>query len=288
MYLKTNTKGYDSYDEDKKAIVSLKRAQSFDIVDIKENYARLEKSHKNSLLKDVWVPLKYLEKEPTYFLKLTTNTKNAEILVDGKKYNYIMRLPKGNYPIFVSAQGFLDQSLEINIAKDITLKIVLDIDAVTKKIIIAQEKAKQKQIAALEAKIKKVTQERKNSIYKDTKQNLMWQDDTYSKTIQKQWITNKNYSLKDYTNTTGDTAFSYCTTLNFAGFNDWRLPSKDELKKLYSDQHSLENIKSNWYWSNTPNDKIPDRAWAIYPNNGDGFSDHKNTKNFVRCVRTAS
>jgi len=284
MYLKINTKGYDSFDKEKKAIVSLNRGESFKIVDIKENYARLEKSKNNSLLKDVWVPLKYLEKTPTYFLKLTTNTKNAKILVNGKKYNYIMRLPKGHYLITINAERFLDENFEIEISQDTIKKVDLHIDTVEQKV----RQEKQEQIAALEAKIKKVTQERKNSIYKDTQQNLMWQDDFTTNNIQKPWITEENYTLKNYTNTTGNTAYSYCKILNLAGFNDWRLPSKEELKVLYTQNHSLKNITSNWYWSSTSNEKLPDRAWAIYFNNGDGFSDHKNTQNSVRCVRIAS
>lgn len=285
MYLKINTKGYDNYQEDKKAIALLTRAEYFKIVDIKENYARLEKSHNNTLIKDVWVPLKYLEKEPTYFLKLTTTPKNAKILVNGKKYNYIMRLPKGKYTITVSAERFLDQNLEIDISQDITQKIDLNIDTVAQKIIIAQEKAKQKKIAALEVKIKKVTLERKNSIYNDTKQNLMWQDDFTTEKIQRPWITEENHALKNYADTSGETAHSYCKKLNLAGFNDWRLPSKNELKVLYTQNHSLKKSTSNWYWSSTSNDKIIDRAWAIYFKNGDGFSDHKSIENFVRCVR---
>ncbi|MGB3751426.1 MAG: DUF1566 domain-containing protein, partial [Arcobacteraceae bacterium] len=257
----------------------------FNIVDIKENYARLEKSQNNSLIKDVWVPIKHLEKEPTYFLKLTTNTKHAKILVNGKKYNYIMRLQKGEYTITVNAERFLNQTLEIDISKDITQKIDLEIDTVAQKIRITQEKEKQEQIAILEAKIKKVTQERKNSIYKDTQQNLMWQDDSTKENIKKPWITEENHVLKNYADTNGDTALTYCKTLNLAGFNDWRLPSKDELKNLYSQNHSLQNITSDWYWSSTSNEKITERAWAIYLNNGDGFSDHKNTANYVRCVR---
>ena len=57
------------------------------------------------------------------------------------------------------------------------------------------------------------TRNHSKEVVTDTKTNLMWQDDASVKTTKKTW----------------SEAVSYCDNLSFAGFSDWRLPSKMEL-----------------------------------------------------------
>jgi hypothetical protein len=144
------------------------------------------------------------------------------------------------------------------------------------------EEAKEIQEKRLRAKIAK---EMKKSVYLDKDQKLMWQDNSAAAELKKPWITVENYEAKEYNNTNGDTASSYCKKLTLVGYSDWRLPTKEELKNLYTQKNSLKNVTPNWYWSGSSNESTIERAWGIYFNNGDGYSDVKSTSNYVRCVR---
>jgi hypothetical protein len=52
----------------------------------------------------------------------------------------------------------------------------------------------------------------------------------------------------------------YCDTLDEGGHNDWFLPSKDELNKLYDNRAVIDNFVVDWYWSSSEYDK--DHVWA--------------------------
>ena len=83
-----------------------------------------------------------------------------------------------------------------------------------------------------------------------------------------------------------------CDTLTLGGYNDWFLPSKDELNKLYKNigqgnALGLGNVggfASNYYWSSTEYGYY--NAWRQDFGNGyQGTSPSKNYSNNVRAVR---
>ncbi len=49
----------------------------------------------------------------------------------------------------------------------------------------------------------------------------------------------------------GNYAAKKCADLNLNGFNDWFLPSKDELNLLYQNRDKVKGFSNHWYWSST-------------------------------------
>ncbi len=75
----------------------------------------------------------------------------------------------------------------------------------------------------------------------------------------------------------------YSVTEGGVTYDDWYLPSKDELNKLYISKNVVGNFNQNWYWSST--DQSSDMAWLHYFNGGSQIASQKFGKNRVRAVR---
>ena len=118
-----------------------------------------------------------------------------------------------------------------------------------------------------------------DSVYK-----LMWQD-------------GEEIFKGDY-----DEAVKYCENLTFAGFEDWRLPTLNELLSITDDSRfepainkAFKNIAYetnvkgekiyDWYWSSTKYVSDSYFVWVVsFENGGDGWG-ALYFRNFVRCVR---
>jgi hypothetical protein len=66
-------------------------------------------------------------------------------------------------------------------------------------------------------------------------------------------------------------------------FNDWRLPTKDELNKLYLQRTIIGSFTSNHYWSST--EIGSGGAWSQYFSSGIQGNSAKSAKYYVRAVR---
>jgi len=81
-----------------------------------------------------------------------------------------------------------------------------------------------------------------------------------------------------------DRAAQLCANLNFDGYKDWFMPSKDELDLMYKNlkQKGLGGFSNNYYWSSYSGDD-----WALHQNFTDGKQGgiNKNTTRSVRAVR---
>lgn len=73
-------------------------------------------------------------------------------------------------------------------------------------------------------------------------------------------------------------------------FNDWRLPTIEELSTLinynkFDPASDLADAISNYYWSSTTYASYSSSAWLVYFGNGNQFSYDKENDYYVRCVR---
>ena len=67
------------------------------------------------------------------------------------------------------------------------------------------------------------------------------------------------------------------------GYDDWYLPSKDELNQLYINKGLIGGFHNFFYWSSTEYDQ--NSAWMQFFSNGVQFSYLKSGTYYVRAVR---
>lgn len=68
------------------------------------------------------------------------------------------------------------------------------------------------------------------------------------------------------------TANSACSNLDYAGFNDWLLPNRNELIQMYINKESIGGFVNNYYWSSTSDNS----GWPHCINFYDGQEDYFN------------
>jgi ribosomal protein L22 len=117
----------------------------------------------------------------------------------------------------------------------------------------------------------------------DTTRNLMWQDNSEVKSNEKKW--EDGLILKTYP------AKEYCQNLNFAGYDDWYLPNKEELLSIVDKANEptivkvFQNIVFKGYWSSTAFAGNTDKVWFVHFFNAFDNANRKTYSYYVRCVR---
>ncbi len=81
----------------------------------------------------------------------------------------------------------------------------------------------------------------------------------------------------------GDYAAYVCDTLSAYGYDDWYLPSKQELSALFSNYDKLIDLGSDNYWSST--EANGGEAWSQDFYGGNKITAEKYRLKTVRCVR---
>jgi hypothetical protein len=83
-------------------------------------------------------------------------------------------------------------------------------------------------------------------------------------------------------------AAQLCAALNFDGFKDWFLPSRDELNLMYTNLKTkgLGGFSDNWYWSSSEYLKyLSTHAWVQRFSDGNQDAYYKHHTGSVRAVR---
>ncbi len=141
----------------------------------------------------------------------------------------------------------------------------------------------------------------------DKETGLMWQNDDEIGVVKKSWMDMTNVNAKkclyggiqeSCSDTSGDTAATYCENLQLDGFDDWRLPSKIELSSFglhigQAPKGLVQFIREGEFWSATSaqyKNKPREAAYAIkywkdkeFP--GSTLTRDKHNRLYVRCVR---
>lgn len=79
-------------------------------------------------------------------------------------------------------------------------------------------------------------------------------------------------------------AIELCESYSNDGYDDWVLPSINELRKIY-DNKSISSFQNNWYWSATEDSDNSNQAFHLGFISGDQMSVPKEHGKFVRAVR---
>ena len=129
-----------------------------------------------------------------------------------------------------------------------------------------------------------------SGIVTDNTMGLMWQDNTAL--AYKQWLTDAAYSVGDWNNTSGDTAATYCGTLELGSYDDWQLPTVKELTSLIDYNKTFDLIDPVFqykyigsHWSSNRWVHMRTDAWTVNYNTAATTYKLKDSLNHVRCVR---
>jgi len=121
-----------------------------------------------------------------------------------------------------------------------------------------------------------------NGTYLEQDTGLMWQDEHY--TPQEDGAFKNNRSVGKVGN--HRYAATYCRRLNYAGYSDWRLPTKEELMHVHRIPGQVfVNNRDNDFWSDTP--AMGKKYYVVYPADAYPFERSPKQSNYIRCVRCA-
>lgn len=81
----------------------------------------------------------------------------------------------------------------------------------------------------------------------------------------------------------GDYAASLCDQMVLQGYNDWFLPSKNELNLLYQQKNFIGGFANDYYWSSSEHDSL--NAWYLYFPYGSQYYTKKDSAARVRPIR---
>jgi len=119
-------------------------------------------------------------------------------------------------------------------------------------------------------------------IFVDRTSDLMWQDAPYTDAEDGAYARNHSVGKAG----TLRHAIDYCRRLDYAGFQDWRLPTADELMAVHRRPgKDFVHFRDKDFWTSTPTTE--GKYYVVYPADAYKYKRNKNQSNFIRCVRCA-
>ncbi len=110
--------------------------------------------------------------------------------------------------------------------------------------------------------------------------DLMWQDEAYTDAEDGAYARTHNTGKAG----TWNHAMSYCRSLYYAGYSDWRLPTSDELQRVHRiDGQVFHYFRDKDFWSSTPTTE--GKYYVVYPADAYIYKRRPSETNFIRCVR---
>ncbi|MEI6207172.1 MAG: DUF1566 domain-containing protein [Desulfuromonadales bacterium] len=89
---------------------------------------------------------------------------------------------------------------------------------------------------------------------------------------------------------------NWAKILNYGGYNDWRLPTKDELASFakrggnrpsqYFNANGFSNVQAGWYWSSTTYEHNDNFAWSVSMESGGVGKGNEFHSYYVWAVRS--
>ena len=108
-----------------------------------------------------------------------------------------------------------------------------------------------------------------------------------------QWVCNANLAGKVMN---WESAKEWVSKLNYGGYSNWRLPTKDELSSFaekggkrpaeYFNAHGFRNVKAYYYWSSSAYANYTYRAWFVNMYDGYVYGNGKPDYYYVWPVRS--
>ena len=128
--------------------------------------------------------------------------------------------------------------------------------------------------------------------YTDFNSDLMWMDAPYSEG-ERQAYENRNDTI-DHSKTpirkvgSQEYGVHFCENLDYAGFQDWRLPTADELAGVYNQRKDIKQVfkynVNGYFWSTS---KRHGDGIAIYTREGFKYDFSPSKNLYIKCVRHA-
>lgn len=119
-----------------------------------------------------------------------------------------------------------------------------------------------------------------NKVYTEKDAELMWQDQVY--TDAEDGAYQRNHSVGKVGS--WNYATNYCAGLDYQGYDDWRLPTADELSHLHHKAgQPFFYYRGEDFWTSTPTTK--NKYYVIYPVDAYRYKRDKNKSHYIRCVR---
>ncbi|MCO4845604.1 MAG: DUF1566 domain-containing protein [Sulfurovum sp.] len=119
-----------------------------------------------------------------------------------------------------------------------------------------------------------------NKVYVESDAGLMWQDQAYTD------AEDGAYKRENSVAKAGKHrhAMNYCRALNYAGYNDWRLPTADELMNVHAPQlNPFTYYRGSDFWSATPT--AENKYYVVFTADAMQYARKPSESNYIRCVR---